>query len=258
MDAAALLRQAREAARLSQGQVAAAAGTTRQAVSRLELGLVSPNLLTLSRLLAACGVQARMTLEPLMADVDARLDAMLATAAVLTPEVLADLELAAGSLDDDPTTPWTGFGRRPERKGPVRWAFDGGMALRLHGLAVAPLRATNDLELVAVLDDALRSWLFASMTQARDARGYAYGSWLGGEPEDIKDVLQRGIHGVLGFFVVRVVDELPATVGLLAVEGGRRLPVLTVDEVERGHPAHAEVLARWRERRTTGGRTVGG
>ena len=66
IDAAALIRQARALARISQSALAARAGTSQPAIARLECGTASPSLVTLERILAAAGFSARVVLEPLV------------------------------------------------------------------------------------------------------------------------------------------------------------------------------------------------
>lgn len=63
LHAARLLRAARAAARLSQRQLAARAGTSQSVIARIEGGFTSPGVATLSRLLDAARVDARVTLE---------------------------------------------------------------------------------------------------------------------------------------------------------------------------------------------------
>ena len=58
-----VLRQAREDAGLTQGQLARRAGTSQAAISAYESGARSPAVSTLERLLAACGMRARLELE---------------------------------------------------------------------------------------------------------------------------------------------------------------------------------------------------
>lgn len=63
MDAATLIRTAREGAGLSQGALAARAGTSQPAVSRYESGASSPSVETLDRLLAAMGSRLELVAE---------------------------------------------------------------------------------------------------------------------------------------------------------------------------------------------------
>jgi predicted nucleotidyltransferase/DNA-binding XRE family transcriptional regulator len=55
MQPADLIRQARRDAQLTQGDLAARAGTSQSAIARYESGLTVPSLSTLERLLRACG-----------------------------------------------------------------------------------------------------------------------------------------------------------------------------------------------------------
>jgi transcriptional regulator with XRE-family HTH domain len=69
VDAAALVRRARREAGLSQESLAARAGVTRQTVGLIECRARCPSLGMLTGLLAAAGMQMRVELEPLDADV---------------------------------------------------------------------------------------------------------------------------------------------------------------------------------------------
>jgi transcriptional regulator with XRE-family HTH domain len=55
VDASELVRELRARHRLSQAALAYRAGTTQQAISRIEQGLVSPTVEMLTRLASACG-----------------------------------------------------------------------------------------------------------------------------------------------------------------------------------------------------------
>jgi transcriptional regulator with XRE-family HTH domain len=65
MDAGQVLRHARAERGLDQAELARRAGTTQAYVSRVERGVVSPSVLTLTRLLNAMGLRLGATLEPL-------------------------------------------------------------------------------------------------------------------------------------------------------------------------------------------------
>lgn len=64
MDAAALVRDLRNRHGLSQAALAYRAGTTQQAISRIEGGSVSPTVEMLSRLAAACGDELLLDSRP--------------------------------------------------------------------------------------------------------------------------------------------------------------------------------------------------
>ena len=55
---------------------------------------------------------------------------------------------------------------------------------------------------------------------------------------------------ILGFLRIRTCEALPTTVMVVTEPGEPPVPVVSVDEVERSHPAFRDVLQRWRERRT--------
>ena len=61
---AALVRDARRRAGLSQRELARRADTAQSVIARVEAGITSPTLDTLSRILAAAGFELRTQLEP--------------------------------------------------------------------------------------------------------------------------------------------------------------------------------------------------
>ena len=64
LDIPSILREARLRAALSQRQLAERAGTAQSVVARIELGLTSPSLKTLLRLLDATGFRLEVALQP--------------------------------------------------------------------------------------------------------------------------------------------------------------------------------------------------
>ena len=70
MDPGALLRDSRDAAGLTQTELASRAGTTQAAVARVERGRVSPTIRTLQRLLAATGHELALAAAPARSSVD--------------------------------------------------------------------------------------------------------------------------------------------------------------------------------------------
>src|SRR3954467_13119121 len=70
-----LLRRIREAAGVTQQQLAERAGTTQAVISRFEVGLRTPTLLLLGRLLHCLELQLTLGAAPLWAKIDAELDA---------------------------------------------------------------------------------------------------------------------------------------------------------------------------------------
>jgi transcriptional regulator with XRE-family HTH domain len=242
MDVEEVLRTARARAGISQAELARRAGTDRAQVSRYESGRASPTLSTLSRLLATMGLQVRAALVPLMAGLDAQVDQVLTGEVELVTDELPNLML---TLDDDPAAEHgQPYGRRPRRRGPVTWAFDGHTALQLQGLAFPG----REIVLAVVLDDAARAWL-----EGIGAMGYCKGiavNWM----EDEADTIAAGTSD--RFFAricmltrLRLVDELPPTLRLEVPWCDRTVPVATVDAVESAHLDLAEVLARVRQRR---------
>lgn len=222
VDVAALLIRARVRARMSRTQLAGRAGTSPSALSAYERGIRSPSVATLDRLLAACGLQLRVDLEPYLADLDAVIDRWQAE----TPEVPAD----AGQL----ALAFTQAG--------LTWAFDGRTALALHGLAAGQSPA----EVVAVGDAGLRRFLYELCVDAVDRDGrILWDSWL---DIDLSRAAPALAWTRVGAFVMRIVAELEPPLWI-QVEGDG-YPVLGLLAVEQAHPALADLLARLRDRRT--------
>jgi transcriptional regulator with XRE-family HTH domain len=98
MDPAALLREARRRADLTQTELAERAGVARSVVSAYERGHRSPGLKLLSRLLAAADCQLKAELEPLGADVDSAVRRALASSTTERADRVAFCltDLAAG------------------------------------------------------------------------------------------------------------------------------------------------------------------
>lgn len=72
MEPAALIRQAREARGLTQGQLAFRAGTSQQTISRLERGDEEPTWGRLRALLLALGMRPTLDAQPLSHQLDQR------------------------------------------------------------------------------------------------------------------------------------------------------------------------------------------
>jgi transcriptional regulator with XRE-family HTH domain len=242
MDAGKLIKAARHQAGISQAELANRLQTDRGQISRHESGRVSPRMETLARLLAACDLQVRATLVPLMADVDAQVDAILAGEVSLDTKELANLVL---TLEDDPAAVHCGvFRSRPVRKGPVTWAFDSHTALQLQGLAVQGRPVT----LAVVPDAAARYWLRG--VGAKASRRDRPAHWLNDSVADLAEATGTAFFATICLQMqLRLVDELPPTLRLAVPWLDRAVPVVTAEAVEQAHPQHAEVLARLRERR---------
>jgi transcriptional regulator with XRE-family HTH domain len=230
MDVGKLLRQARDTAGVSQTALAEAAGSSRSAVCAYEGGSKSPSVRTLDRLLAAAGLQARVTLEPLLADLDERVDALMAA----QPSV--DVERLVHAVD----------GLRPTDEESITWAFDGATALNLHGIGADE---EDRVWAVLVFDGPARRWMSRRMVKGLQGRGAV--GWNSVDIDGARHVLGTLALAPFGLARLRLVEALPATVQL-ELASGQPVCVVTVDEVEQGFPEHAELLGRWRERRTVG------
>ena len=240
MDVGAVLRSARERAGISQRVLAARSATGQAAISKYESGTHSPTTRTFDRLLEACGLEARVVLQPLGASVDAQVASLLSGAPEQDLEGLLGLQR---SLDDDPAafrwppTPW-------QPTGAATWAFDGATALRVQGLSVAG----EDLAVVVVLDEAGRQWL--RRLGVKGSGRIVTPDWLDDEPEYLAEALAWPVMSALGTLRIRLRDSLPPVIKVALAPDRPPVPVVTVDGIEQTHPEYAEVLAAWRTRRT--------
>ena len=234
MDVRAVLQQARADAGLDQRRLALAAGTARTTVVAYETGARSPTVRQLDRLLAACGLRARVVLEPLTADVDQVLDEALTAG---PPKALDTLSRFAASLG----------------AAEVRWALDGRSAVAVQGLALPP----HELAVALVDDDVSRRWLRTQWAKGWDRDGLSLAPNWYESSEEVRLSTRRPVYCLVGFVHVRFVDELPPSVLPLLLDG-RVVPVLPLAEVRRAHAGIAELLDRHEQRRDDGpgGRTV--
>jgi transcriptional regulator with XRE-family HTH domain len=218
VDVPGLLREARNRRGLSQGGLARKAGVGRSTVSAYESGAMSPTVATLRRILATVDLQVHAVLEPLMADLDHRVQQMLRGPADLKGEDLLRL--------------LTGF----EKHG-VSWAVDRETALAAHGLTVE-----HDTPCVVAVDgQALREFLFDGLTRSLDTPNAD--SWFEVDRERLT-VLGKSLFTRYGFVRLRPVEALPTTVPVCV--GETTVEVLPVHEVENAHADLADLLARWR------------
>jgi len=129
MDAPSLIHAARDRAALTQEQLAAAAGTSQAAVARYERGSIAPSVTVLTRLLAACGLEAQVELVPLYADLDSEIRACLDRAPA---DRLVDLG-------------WDRFFENlAERR--VRYVMGGEIAALLHGVVTSVCDRAEDFD----------------------------------------------------------------------------------------------------------------
>ena len=242
MDVGALLKAARARTRISQAELARRVGTDRGQISRYESGKVSPTVDTLNRILAVCDLQVRGTLEPWLADLDERLNTLLAKKPKLDPYQLPNL---IRTLEGDPEARVSAWpSARAEAREACTWAFDGNTALLLQGLAVED----NETSLVMVFDDAAKAWLRA-LCAPLDVDYRRINLWDATDEQILAGLQQRFFPPIAVLLRVRPVKELPPTVRLAVPWHDQPIPVATVNAVEQAHPQHAELLGRLRERR---------
>lgn len=197
----------------------------------IEKGRRSPTVRQLDRLLAACGLQARVTLEPRAADLDAALDEALDTArsgaAALPVETLLRFAAALDAVE-------------------VSWAVDGITAVALQGLALEQ----SDPSIALVDDWPSRQWLKHIFAQGTDAAGFRLAPTWEEPGERIRIYVRHLVYTRIGFVRLRFLEAPPRTVGVAVQD--RVLPVLPLLRVEQDHPQLADILARHRERQGGG------
>ena len=178
----------------------------------------------LTRLLAACGLRARVVLEPLTTDVDQALDEALAAE---PPSALGTLPRFADSLG----------------AAQVGWALDGPSAVAVQGIALP-----HDAIAVALVDDdASRRWLRTEWAKGWDRDGFSLAPSWDESAEKVRQYTRKPVYCRIGFVQVRFVEELPDGVLPLLLDG-RVVPVLPLHEVRRAHSALAELLDRHEQR----------
>ncbi len=260
MDVGKVLRAARGQARVSQAGLAVRAGTSRAIVSAYETGTKSPTVRSLNRLLAACDLMARVSLVPLLADVDARVDALTSGPPTFdlgqdAQDLVSEMDRLALGLDADPAHVPMNMWIRTRERTAVPWAFDGATALALHGFTPE----SDVSSIVIAWGDAARHWL--EVVGARAMLGRTFVSdWFEIEFEDARAALRH--EPVLcegAYLTVRVVTELPAVIRVQPPGAQRVFPVIGIDAVAEAFEEHREVLERWRQRVAAGrnGPTLG-
>jgi transcriptional regulator with XRE-family HTH domain len=207
-----LVRDARRAAELSQGELAERAGTTQGVVSAIEKGTRAPSIPMVERLLEAAGCALELATAPLWERIDAMLDRASATP---QEERLADVAFDL---------------LRVERAWPrhIAHVWAGCGAALLHGVPVAVPR-------------------WDVLTPDVDADGL-WGPLIDGfmTPLNGPGSEHVDVAGLRVPFRVSATAALPEAVPI--VVGGTIFPVAALHEVEVADPDVARILTRLRTR----------
>ena len=224
MDIGTFVRDRRDAAGLTQWDLAVRSGLSQTMVSAIEGGRRRPSLDTIEQVLSALGLQLRLETEPLLADVDAAIEAALAR----PPAERIDARGLNGPMLLQGLAP----------AGPV---VEGLAGAALHG---APVPLTH-------LDVAVASSSVGVLTEVIMRRMFAErwsDQWRQWGPAD-RDPRRPGSprwRTISGEFRVRVVEQLPASVVVMV--GDLPVAVRPLHEIEGDDPETRRVLARVRER----------
>ena len=232
MEIATLIKQARQDAKITQKELGRRLGRSRESISQLEAGVRTPSFASLQEILAALGMQARMELEPLDADVrqqivEHRHDPDLPGRVWIAVEGIEDL----ADLD-----------------------------LRVEGLAAAALLGApvtaGDPQIAVANTERSTEWLADKLR--RDRIRLRPPSWLGhawpSTPQEAYDLIKTECPGgwimVRGFFGETPVRFAPAedvARHVLVENGERPIPVQPLHEIETTDRNAARVLRLLRE-----------
>jgi transcriptional regulator with XRE-family HTH domain len=223
-----ILRRERSTRMWPQEKLAQACGVDRQQLSRYETGAATPTWATFVRVLAAFGLQPRIELDPLDADVAAAIERQRRQPA---ERWLADVPFSVRTLH--------------KLLAGLEWHASGLLAVRLLG-APAPL---SELEAMVVLDDDA-GWE-RLVQNARKGRTEVWDpdDWCTGVPIDVPDLRRVSaaggdrLHwvGIEVGLTVRVVSELPAH-GVTTQVGEWSWRVLGLDWIDVDDPWTKRVL----------------
>ncbi len=232
MEIAALIKQARQDAQVTQKELGRRVGRSRESISQLEAGVRTPSFASLEEILAALGKQMKVELEPLDADVRQQI---------------------------------VEHRHDPDLPGRVWFAVEGiedlaDLDLRVEGLAAAALLGApvtvGDPQIAVAHTERSMEWLADKLRH--DRIRLRPPSWLGhawpGTPQEAHDLIAAECPGgwimVRGYFGETPVRFAPAedvARHVLVENGERPIPVQPLHEIETTDRNAARVLRLLRE-----------
>ncbi|MFI2489418.1 helix-turn-helix domain-containing protein [Promicromonospora kroppenstedtii] len=232
LDAARLVKRARHSARQTQASLAGRAGVARGTVAAIETGARSPSWDMLTALLAAAGMQMRIELEPLDADVRQQI-----VEHRHDPDLPARVWFAVEGIED---------------------LAD--LDLRVEGLAAAALLGApvtaGDPQIAVARTERSMEWLADKL--GRDRIRLRPPSWLGHAwprtPQEAFDLIETEcpdgwimVRGYFGETPVRFAPAEDVARHVLVANGERPIPVQPLHEIETTDRNAARVLRLLRE-----------
>jgi transcriptional regulator with XRE-family HTH domain len=218
------LRDRRVETGLTQVDLATRSGLSQAMVSAVEAGRRRPSLDVVERLLAGLGLQLRLDVEPLAADLDEALDESLG----MPPDQRLDRPGLAGSA-------------LLTKLAPLRPVVEGLAGAALHGVPVPVSRLDVVVAEVAVgvLTEVLLHKMFAERWTER------WKEWIYGEPDWPWPAVSRW-RTIDGEFRLRVAERPPDRVTV--VVEGTPVAVRPLHQIEGDDTETRRVLARVRQR----------
>jgi transcriptional regulator with XRE-family HTH domain len=215
-----LVQNERARQRLSQARLAELVGTSQQWLSRLERGTAAPTTVVVERVLAALGLQPRIEVDPLGADLDPEIDRHLAMS------------------EDERVARVEAYGRRFDQLAELPYVLSGRLAAFVQGAPVA-VRCL-DLVVAEAEQDRIVGWLESIPCQRWNER------WLDWGYDPVDPRRPGPLRWRVGNDEIRLEIYPARPVALTVHIGQRELRVRPLWELERELPDLGRLMRRVR------------